>query len=62
MCLKINRSVKTPCHRPSMGIARSGLWAPVATKVFSGMSIGFSGTFIVSKVTRGNGAEIHNKN
>ena len=34
----------------------------IATKVFSGMSIGFSGTFIVSKVARGNGAEIHNKN
>ena len=34
----------------------------IATKVFSGMSIGFSGTFIASKVTRGNGAEIHNKN
>ena len=34
----------------------------IATKVFSGMSIGFSGTFIVSKVTRGNGAEMHNKN
>ena len=28
MCLKINRSVKTPFHRPSMGVASSGLWAP----------------------------------
>ena len=28
MCLKINRSVKTPWHRPSIGVARSGLWAP----------------------------------
>ena len=28
MCLKINRSVKTPWHRPSMGVARSWLWAP----------------------------------
>ena len=26
--LKINWSVKTPRHRPSMGVARSGLWAP----------------------------------
>ena len=29
MCLKINRSVKTPWHRPSiMGVACSRLWAP----------------------------------
>ena len=28
MGLKINWSVKTPRHRPSMGVARSGLWAP----------------------------------
>ena len=28
MCLKINCSVKTPLHKPSMGVARSGLWAP----------------------------------
>ena len=27
MCLKINWPVKTPWHRPSMGVARSGLWA-----------------------------------
>ena len=31
MCLKINSSVKTPWQRPSTGVARSGLWAPVAT-------------------------------
>ena len=29
MCLKINWSVKTPSRRPSMGVARSTLWAPV---------------------------------
>ena len=29
MCLKINGSVKTPWHRPSMGVARSRLRAPV---------------------------------
>ena len=29
MCLKINCSVKTPLHKPSMGVARSGLWAPM---------------------------------
>ena len=28
MCLKINCSVKTLLHKPSMGVARSGLWAP----------------------------------
>ena len=28
MCIKINWSVKTPWHRPSMRVARSGLWAP----------------------------------
>ena len=28
MCLKINCFVKTPLHKPSMGVARSGLWAP----------------------------------
>ena len=28
MCLKIKWSVKTPWHRPSMGVAHSGLWAP----------------------------------
>ena len=28
MCLKINRSVKTPWHRRSMGVAFCGLWAP----------------------------------
>ena len=28
MCLKIDCSAKTPLHRPSMGVARSGLWAP----------------------------------
>ena len=27
MCLKINRSVKTSCHGPSMGVAGSGLGA-----------------------------------
>ena len=32
MCLKINRSVKTPWHRPSVGVARSGLWAAVWTR------------------------------
>ena len=32
MCLKINWSVKTPWHRPSMGVARSGLWIPSAVK------------------------------
>ena len=32
MYLKINRSVKTPWHRPSMGVARSGLWAAVWTR------------------------------
>ena len=42
----------------SINVKFSGL---IATKVFSGMSIGFSGTFIASKVTRGNGAKIHNK-
>ena len=30
MCVKINWSFKTPWHRPSMGVARSGLWAPVS--------------------------------
>ena len=30
---KENRSVKTPWHRPSMGVARSGLWAPDATVI-----------------------------
>ena len=34
MCLKINCSVKTPWHRPSMGVARSGLWAPVPCQDF----------------------------
>ena len=29
MCLKINRCVKTPWRKLSMGVARSGLWAPV---------------------------------
>ena len=29
MCLKINWFVKTPWLRPSMEVARSGLWAPV---------------------------------
>ena len=33
MCLKINRSVKTPCHRPSVGVALSGLWAAVWTRL-----------------------------
>ena len=33
MCLKINWSVKAPWHRPSMGVARSGLWAPVRVKL-----------------------------
>ena len=28
MCLKINWSVKTSWHRPSMGVTRSWLWAP----------------------------------
>ena len=28
MCLKINWSVKTPWHRPSMRVALSGLWVP----------------------------------
>ena len=28
MCLKINCSVKTPLHRPSIGVDRPGLWAP----------------------------------
>ena len=28
MCLKTNRSVKTPLYRLSMGVAHSGLWAP----------------------------------
>ena len=32
MCLKINRSVKTPWHRPSVEVARSGLWAAVWTR------------------------------
>lgn len=27
MYLKINRSVKTTCLRPSLGVGRSGLWA-----------------------------------
>ena len=31
MCIKINWSVKTPWHRPSMGVARSRLWAPGET-------------------------------
>ena len=35
MCLKINRSVKTPWHRPSMGVARSGLWAPENSQHFT---------------------------
>ena len=30
---KENRSVKTPWHRPSMGVARWGLWAPEATVI-----------------------------
>ena len=32
MCLKINWSVKTPWHRPSMGFVRSGLRVPAAAK------------------------------
>ena len=28
ICLKIYWSIKTPWHRPRMGLARSGLWAP----------------------------------
>ena len=28
MCLRKNRSVKTRGNRPSIGVARSGLWAP----------------------------------
>ena len=32
MCLKIKRSVKTPWHRPSVGVAHSGLWAAVWTR------------------------------
>ena len=35
MCLKINRSVKTPWHSPSMGVARSGLWAPENSQHFA---------------------------
>ena len=31
-CPRINWYVKTPGLRPSMGVARSGLWAPVITK------------------------------
>ena len=34
MCLKINWSVKTPWHWPSMGVARSGLWAPACKSAF----------------------------
>ena len=34
MCLKINWSIKTPWHRPSMGVARSGLWAPIPCQDF----------------------------
>ena len=32
MCLKINWSVKRPWHRPSIGVTRSGLWAPEIDK------------------------------
>ena len=32
MCLKINLSVKTWWHRPSMVVTRSGLWALVETE------------------------------
>ena len=32
MCLKINRSVKTPWNRPSVGVALSGLWAALWTR------------------------------
>ena len=33
IALKINQSVKTPFHRPNMGVARSGLWARLLRKV-----------------------------
>ena len=33
MYLKINQSVKTPCYRPNMGVARSGLWVRLLSKV-----------------------------
>ena len=32
MFLKINRSM--PCHKPSMGVARSGLWTPSGINQF----------------------------
>lgn len=32
MCLKTNQFLKMPCHRPSMGVALSWLWAPVTTQ------------------------------
>ena len=32
MCLKINWSIKTLCHKPSMVVTRSGLWALKATE------------------------------
>ena len=42
MCLKINRSVKTPCYSPSTGVARSRLWAP-ALILFRGLGEGGGG-------------------
>ena len=35
MYFKINRSVKTPWHSPSMGVALSGLWAPENSQHFA---------------------------
>ena len=58
--LKINWSVKTPRHRPSMGVARSGLWAPDDTdntkhvesmfKMISQMSFATQSQHIVFRV------------
>ena len=34
MYLKIHRSVKTPWHRSSIGVALSGLWAPLTVHYY----------------------------
>ena len=40
MCLKINLSVKTPWHRHSMGVTRSGLWADWPARIQTSCLIG----------------------
>ena len=57
MYLKVYWSIKTPLRRPSMGVARSGLWAPVRIELRSSNDFPYSlcvVTFFSTDKTFGN--------